>query len=230
MDHAGGAGTITQKCPQLQVLVHERGARHLIDPSRLIKATRDAFGPGFEEAYGPILSLPERQVRVVNDGDIIQLGERELKIIYAPGHASHQMCIYDMKNKGIFSGEALGTPQIGNRIVEPVAGFDLDAAIETIDKLSQLDLLNVFCSHGGICREPGLLIDSVRMNTKTCGDIIFNAMKAGEGKEMIARRLKTYQTENTTGQYQSKVRDLEFIIPWYLAHFQRKNVAKKDYQ
>jgi glyoxylase-like metal-dependent hydrolase (beta-lactamase superfamily II) len=225
MDHAGGTGTLAQRFPQLQVLVHQRGVRHLIDPSKLNEATRQAFGDKFEDKYGPILSVPERQVRVVEDGELIPLGEKELKIIYAPGHAPHQMCIYDTKSKGIFSGEALGTSQIAGNIVEPVAGFDLDAAIETIDKLNTLDLTTVFCAHGGVSREPARLIDSVRFNTKTCGDIILDAMKAGEETEQIAQRLRTYQLERTTGENHSRERSLDYIIPWYVAHFKRKAIA-----
>ena len=163
LDHAGGAGTLARQFPQLKVLVHQRGARHLFDPSRLIEGTRQAFGERFEDEYGPILPVPERQVRAVEDGEAIPQGDRELRRIYAPGHAPHQICIHDTKSQGIFSGEALGTPQDSS--VSRVAGFDLDAALATIDKLSQLKPMIVFHSHGGGSREVANLFQSVRADT-----------------------------------------------------------------
>ncbi len=225
LDHAGGAGTLARQFPQLQVLVHQRGARHLVEPSRLIEGTRQTFGERFEDEYGPILPIPERQVRAVEDGEVIPLGERELRISYAPGHAPHQMCIYETKSQGVFSGEALGTPQIGSSIVNPVAGFDLDAALETIDKLSKLNPKIVFCAHGGVSREAAKLIQSVRANTKAYGDIILEAMRAGEEKEQIAQRLEAYQKEHTPGEYQLEEDRFDNIIPWYVAHFKRKGIA-----
>ena len=225
LDHAGGAGTLAQQFPQLQVLVHQRGARHLVRPSKLIEGTRQAFGEKFEDEYGPILPVPEQQVRAVEDGEVILLGDRELRIIYAPGHAPHQMCIYETKSQGVFSGEALGNSPIGSSAVSPVAGFDLDSAIESIDKLSKLDPKIVFFSHGGVSREPARLMQSVRANTKAYGDIILEAMKAGEGKEQMVRRLEAYHRERVPGEYQLEEHRFDHIIPWYVAHFKRKGVA-----
>ena len=95
-------------------------------------------------ADGEVIRFPGGVLGIAANVDVdsvgvILLGERELKIIYAPGHAPHQMCIYDAKSQGIFSGEALGTPQIESSAVWTDAGFDLDAALETIDKLSKLN-------------------------------------------------------------------------------------------
>lgn len=225
LDHAGGAGTLAHQCPQLQVLVHQRGARHLVEPSRLIEGTRQAFGERFEDEYGPIVPVPEGQVRAVDDGEVIPLGERELRIIYAPGHAPHHMCIYDTKSQGIFSGDALGTPPIESNIVLTVAGFDLDSALESIDKLSQLNPKVVFFSHGGVSRETARLMQSLRANTKAYGDIILGALKAGEGKEEMARRLGAYHSKLIPGEYHLEEHRFEHIIPWYVAHFKRKGVA-----
>jgi len=224
LDHAGGAGTMARQLPQVQVIVHQRGARHLIDPSKLIEGTRQAFGERFEDEYGAILPIPEQQVRAVEDGEVIPLGDRELRIIDAPGHAPHQMCIYETKSQGVFSGDAIGSPGTDS-LVMPVAGFDLDAALETIDKLSKLDLNIIFCSHGSVSREPATFLQSVRANTKAYGDIILEAMRAGEEKEQIAQRLEAYQRERAPGEYQPDERRFNNIITWYVAHFKRKGVV-----
>ena len=215
---------MARQFPQLQVLVHQRGARHLVDPSKLIEGTRQALGESFENDYGPILPVPERQVRAVEDGETIPLGERELRIIDAPGHAPHQMCIYETKSQGIFSGEALGTPQIGSSSVWTDFGFDLDAALETIDRLSKLAPEIVFCSHGGVSREAARLMQSVRANTKAYGDIILEAMKAGEQKEQMVQRLEAYQAERTPRQYRRGEHRFDHIATWYIDYFKRRGI------
>lgn len=217
LDHAGGAGTLARQFPQLPVIVHQRGARHLIDPSRLIEGTRQAWGERFEDEFGPILPIPEGQVRAVEDGDVIPLGNKELRIIYTPGHAPHHMCIYETKSQGVFSGDAIG--------VMPVAGFDLDASLETIDKLSQLNPRLIFESHGTVRREIARHLQSVRATTKAYGDIILEAMRAGEDNEKIARRLEAYQREHAPGEYQPEEVRYNSIITWYVAHFKRKGVV-----
>ena len=225
LDHAGGAGTLARQFPQLPVVVHQRGARPLIDPSRLIEGTRQAYGEKFEDEYGPILPVAERQVRAVEDGEVIALGERELKIIYAPGHAPHQMCIYDTKSQGLFCGDALPASPSGSAMVAPVAGFDLDAALETLDRLSRLNLKVIFSPHGTVMREVARLIQSVRANTKAYGDIILEALRAGEAKEQMTRRLEAYQRERTPSQYQPGEPHFDTAITWYVAHFKRKGVV-----
>ncbi|MFC2006385.1 MBL fold metallo-hydrolase [Chloroflexota bacterium] len=217
LDHAGGAGTLAQQFPQLQVLVHQRGAKHLIDPLRLTKATRQVFGERFEDEYGPILPIPESQVRAVEDGDVIPLGDKELRIIYAPGHAPHQMCIYETKSQGVFSGDAL--------LTTAGAGFDLDAYLETIDKLSKLNPKVIFGSLGMVSRETAKHLQSIRAITKAYGDIILKATRAGEDIAKIAQRLETYQIEHDPSEYQLEERRFNNIITWYVAHFKRKGIA-----
>lgn len=225
LDHAGGTGTLAKQFPQIQVIVHQRGAPHLIDPSKLIEGTRQAFGNGFEKEYGLILPIAKQQVHAARNGEIISLGRRDLKIYEAPGHASHQICIYDTKTKGVFSGEALGTPEIERAFVLPVFGFNLADALETIDKLSKLDLNMVFCSHGGVCREPVKLIASVRANTKAMGDIILEAMKKGEGQEVMVQKLDAYWLKRAPEALQPGEQHMNSIIPWYMAYFQRKDLV-----
>ena len=133
-------------------------------------------------------------------------------------------CVGQGDTVQVENGEALGTPQIGSSIVTPVAGFDLDAALETIDKLSKLDPKIVFCSHGGVSREAARLIQSVRANTKAYGDIILEAMSMGEEKGQIVQRLEAYQAERAQGEYQLGEHHFENIITWYVAHFNRKGV------
>lgn len=223
LDHAGGAGTLARHLPGVQIVVHERGAPHLINPARLIEATRHAFGERFEDDYGPILPVPEAQVRAVTDGETVAPGGRELKVVYAPGHASHQICIYDTKSRGVFSGEALGTPDV--QVVSPVAGFDPDASLKTIDRLAALDPQVVFCSHVGVVRDAASHIRSIRANMKAFRDIILASLKAGERKEAIAGRLEAYRLEHTTGNHAMAKWQFDAMIAWHAAYFKKNGMV-----
>jgi glyoxylase-like metal-dependent hydrolase (beta-lactamase superfamily II) len=166
MDHAGGMGALAQIFPGAKVLVHPRGAKHAIDPSRLIEGTKMVFGADFEERYGPILPVPESQVYVPQDEEIISVNSRELQIIYAPGHAQHHMAIFDRSVRGLFCGEALGIPVHRTR---PLAfpsvappNFDQELYLSTIEKLRQLEARILLYSHGPvILHKPETLIASV---------------------------------------------------------------------
>ncbi|MFC1904743.1 MBL fold metallo-hydrolase [Chloroflexota bacterium] len=153
LDHGGGTGQLAVLFPQATVVLHPHGMKHAIDPSRLIQSTRTAFGDDFEVHWGPILPVPESQVKAPLDGETISLDSRELQCIYAPGHASHHMAVLDRKTGGLFSGEALGIPRSGAEdfpVPYATPGFDMEAYLETIERLKQLKPSMLFYSHGGV--------------------------------------------------------------------------------
>ena len=109
LDHAGGAGALLRHLPNAQVVLHPRGAPHLIDPARLIAGTEAVYGKErFAALYGDIVPLPEARVRQVNDGDRVTLGRRTLELIHTPGHALHHYCIVDAAHRGVFTGDTFG--------------------------------------------------------------------------------------------------------------------------
>ena len=108
LDHAGGLGRMLQLFPQSMGVVNSRAVEHVVDPSRLIRSTKMAFGDDFETVYGKILPVPQSRLRIVADNDSIVVGSRELLFIHTPGHAPHHIAIFDTKTKGLFCGEALG--------------------------------------------------------------------------------------------------------------------------
>jgi glyoxylase-like metal-dependent hydrolase (beta-lactamase superfamily II) len=194
MDHAGAIGSLSRLFPHAEVLLHPSGAKHAIDPSRLIESTKMAFGDDFEKSYGPLLPVPESQVKTPGDGDIISVDGRELQIIYTPGHAPHHLSIFDQKTKGLFPGEALGVPMPGAKISPiPAAAppsFDIENYLKSMEKLKGLCPHMLFYSHDGVGRNPEELISSVAGNTKTVGDIILKALKEGMTNEAIKSRLR----------------------------------------
>jgi len=194
VDHAGAIGSLAQLFPRAKILLHPRGAKHVIDPSRLIDSTKMAFGNDFENLYGPIVPVPESQVETPRDGQRISINERELQIIYAPGHAPHHFAVFDHKTKGLFSGEALGYPLPGAKLSPfPAAAppsFNMEEYLESMEKLRELNPRIIFYSHDGVGKNPEQLITQAAENTKIVGDIILKTLREGYSNEAVKSRLR----------------------------------------
>lgn len=109
LDHAGGAGLLARTFPRAQVLVHPRGAAHLIDPARLIAATRAVYGEeAYRNLYGEILPIPPERISVLADGEERSLGARRFRFLHTPGHALHHLCIHEQAAGVVFSGDTFG--------------------------------------------------------------------------------------------------------------------------
>jgi len=227
VDHAGGTGTLAQLFSQASVLVHPAGLKHAVDPSRLIESTKMVFGPDFEDRFGTIVPVPESQIKVPEDGEIISINGRELQIIYAPGHAPHHMAIFDRGVEGIFCGEALGLPGQGDKLFPLPAvappSFDQELYLETMELLRQLGARMLFYSHGGVGREPDRLISMAAESTRVFGDIILKALKTGETPEAISLRIGEYVTSSFGLKLDDM--DLAMIVGGYALYFNKKGLA-----
>lgn len=158
LDHAGGAGALMDVLPNATLLVHERGAAHMINPEKLQAGSLAVYGSDrYEAAFGSLLPVPESRVQIVHDGDTIRLRQRELLIIDTPGHARHHYVVWDDKSHGLFCGDSFGVsyPELneGRRpfIFPPTTPvqFDPDAWHKSIDRLMEFDPGCVYLTHFG---------------------------------------------------------------------------------
>jgi len=109
LDHAGGAGAMMAAFPNARLVVHPRGARHMIDPAKLMAATEQVYGYDRAHAlYGELLPVPAARVIETTDGMALELGQRQLAFYDAPGHAKHHVFIHDRAANGIFTGDTFG--------------------------------------------------------------------------------------------------------------------------
>ena len=162
LDHAGGAGTLMQLFQQARLIIHPRGARHMIDPSRLIEGSIAVYGETlFRQLYGEIKPIEKDRVDIANDLDRYYLGTRELLFIDTPGHARHHFCIYDEKSRGIFSGDTFGLayPPLKHhaRGLIPTSSpvqFDPDALLNSIDRLLDYQPKWMYLTHYGAIDKP----------------------------------------------------------------------------
>src|SRR5512138_3241421 len=96
LDHAGGAGALLRELPRARLVVHPRGARHLVDPSKLVAGTIEVYGEArFRALYGELVPVPAERVVEAPDGFTVELGGRRLRILDAPGHAKHHFVVWD---------------------------------------------------------------------------------------------------------------------------------------
>lgn len=109
LDHAGGAGSLMQLLPNATFLVHPYGARHMINPAKLEAGARAVYGDQmFDEIYGTLIPVEEERTRIMEDGDQVTLGNRQLSFMDSPGHARHHFCVYDSLTNGWFTGDTFG--------------------------------------------------------------------------------------------------------------------------
>ncbi len=157
LDHAGGAGQLMQLLPRAQLVVHPRGARHMIDPSRLEAGARAVYGDHFDASFGSLLPVPAERVVESTDGGTFALGGREFVLLHTEGHARHHYCVHDPGSGSLFSGDSFGvcypdmeTPQ-GPFIFPPTTPvqFDPPAWIESLGRLRRLLPRRVCLTHFG---------------------------------------------------------------------------------
>ena len=109
LDHAGAAGLMMEKCPNATLYVHSRGARHMIDPTKLILGAKAVYKEDFDKLFDPILPIEEERVHIVQHGDTLQIAEDRILTFYdTPGHAKHHISIHDSLTNGIFTGDTIG--------------------------------------------------------------------------------------------------------------------------
>ena len=109
LDHAGGAGLLMQQLPQAKLVVHPRGARHMIDPSQLVAGATAVYGAEeIERSYGALVPVPAPRVIEAPDGHVVDLAGRALLCLDTPGHARHHLSIYDAASRAFFTGDTFG--------------------------------------------------------------------------------------------------------------------------
>ncbi|MEX1272525.1 MAG: MBL fold metallo-hydrolase [Gammaproteobacteria bacterium] len=156
LDHAGGAGRLMHELPDAELVVHPRGAPHMIDPRKLVAGTIATYGEAeYRRLYGEIPPVDAARVRTVADGETLPLGARTLEFIHTPGHAMHHYCIVDERHAQIFAGDTFG---ISYRDFDTAEGafifpattpthFDPEQAHASIDRLVAFRPREIYLTH-----------------------------------------------------------------------------------
>lgn len=162
LDHAGGAGELMRHLPNARCVTHPRGARHLVDPAKLVAASIVVYGErDFHELYGEVVPIAADRMLVPGDGERIKLGRRALQLIYTPGHALHHYCVIDLDTRRIFAGDTFGISYRefdvdGREFVMPTTTpvhFDPEALKASVDRLAGCAPPAIYLTHYGEVRD-----------------------------------------------------------------------------
>jgi glyoxylase-like metal-dependent hydrolase (beta-lactamase superfamily II) len=234
LDHAGATGSITGKHPHIEVLVHERGARHLVDPSKLVASAERIYAADMDRLWGEILPVAASRIRSLSGGETISVVGRELKVEYTPGHASHHVSYLDSASHIAFVGDTAGIRRGSGTFVMPPTpppDIDLEAWDNSIARIGRWRPSTLFITHFGPHAPVGPhlteLADHLRL---TSG--LAKASLAREGSDEarevwfadeIRRELRRRMSESDAHAYEVAGR---FDLSWRgLARYWRKKVA-----
>ena len=165
LDHAGGTGTLVRHNPRLRVFVHVNGAPHVIDPSKLLASATRLYGQRMDELWGEVAPVPQEQVTPLEGGERLALGEREIVVLYTPGHARHHVTYFEPATRVAFVGDTAGLMSPGLPCVLPVTPppeFDLEAWLDSIHRIRMLDPAEIMLTHFGPSGDPARHFEELR--------------------------------------------------------------------
>ncbi|MEX0875247.1 MAG: MBL fold metallo-hydrolase [Actinomycetota bacterium] len=158
LDHGGGVGHVADLFPDSTIWVHDVGAPHVVDPTRLVASARRLFGDALETMYGEPVPVAEDRVRVMDEGSVIGLGDRDLRVLYTPGHARHEVTLYEPDSGTAFVGDTAGIcyGKDWQKPATPPPEFDLEAALDSLARVQKLKPQTICFTHFGTARESAL--------------------------------------------------------------------------
>ncbi len=208
LDHAGGAGELMNRCQNAQLIVHPRGASHMINPSKLIEGAMAVYGEeNFNKLYGEIIPIDSSRVIEADENYILDFEGRELKFIDTPGHARHHFCVWDKQTESMFTGDTFGISYRDldkeNEVyifpsTSPVQ-FDPEALIKSIYKIMEYKPQRVCLTHFAAINPTQKVVDQLI-----------------DGIHFVSNLAKQYATEN----------DAELIIQDEMMSYFLKGIEK----
>ena len=235
LDHAGGAGVLIKDMPKARVVVHHKGARHLINPSKLISSVLAAQGEEAMVRTGGVVPIEEQQVQPVYDGDEIELGDKQvLKFIDAPGHAPHELCIYESRNNGLFTGDAAGL-YVANEILlpsTPPPNFDEELYVDTLQRLMKLDASMIYFAHFGVGNEVQKILKLALYKLQIWRDMVTRAIEEdnldGVAERIIAQACAELEPIREMAVYEHLTqRSIPGNVAGYIKCYQERHEAKR---
>ena len=157
LDHAGSTGTLLRENPRIRVFVHERGAAHLVDPSRLLRSATRIYGDKMERLWREMLPVPPEQIQMLGDEDVITVVGRRVRSAYTPGHAWHHVSYFDEASGVVFVGDTAGERYPGERYVLPVTpppDVDVERWMESSARIGRWKSAQIVVTHFGAFPDP----------------------------------------------------------------------------
>jgi glyoxylase-like metal-dependent hydrolase (beta-lactamase superfamily II) len=199
LDHAGATGSLLRENPDIAVYVHERGAPHMIDPSKLLASAARLYGDEMDELWGAFLPVPEANVRVLGGGERIEAADRKFDVAYTPGHASHHVSFLDRDSGIAFVGDVAGV-RTGRElfVLPPTPPPDIDVEVwaQSIELVRQWRASTLLVTHFGAHEDPDKHLDAMQTHLTTMTDIarecISDGGNASEQQSRFVDEMRVY--------------------------------------
>jgi len=182
IDHAGGAGTLMQHLLNAKLVVHQRGAPHIINTEKLWQQSQQVLGE-VATAYGKIEPVPRDRVITPQDGTVFDLGNSvQVKVLETLGHASHHLGYHDSDSQGIFQGDAAGIyfPHLNATIPTAPAPFHLEMTLASLEKLAQLQPKRLYYTHYGPVDNAVERLKRYQQQLQLWANVVSEAVKRGD--------------------------------------------------
>jgi glyoxylase-like metal-dependent hydrolase (beta-lactamase superfamily II) len=233
LDHAGASGTIVREHPHISVLVHERGAKHMIDPSRLLDSATRVYGDQMDRLWGEFAAVPVANIVLLSGGETIQAGGRAFDVAYTPGHAAHHVSYFDPSSGVAFVGDVAGVCTSQGYVLPPTPppDIDLDAWHESVDRILVWSPSTLFLTHfGPVTRaRPHLaeLLDNLTQAANVVRESLPGPASDEEKSEQFADWLsQELRRQMTDAEVEAYVVAAGFKFLWYgLARYWRTRAA-----
>jgi len=234
LDHAGATGALVARHPHIKVYVHEKGARHMIDPAKLLASAERLYAPHMDYLWGEFLATPADNVTVLKGGETITVGGRKLEVVYTPGHAVHHVSYFDQVDGIGFTGDTTGMRPLDRDCVLPVTpppDIDLDGWKVSLAAIRERKPARLFITHFGPGNDPEAHIDQMSERLAKWAEQVASDLKAGRADaEASADFAKQKHAELTAhlpaAEFGSMIRPEALTASWYgLARYWRKALS-----
>lgn len=229
LDHSGAAGQLVAQMPKAQVVVQERGARHVADPTRLLEGYGEFGGdPALRDLVKPV---PSDKIVEVKGGETFSLGkDGTVQVVATPGHSPHSVSYLYSQHKGLFCGDAVGVYLAEERVLMPVAaiGYNHEQALSSLKTMAALPIEALFFPHWSVHKNVRDILALAQKQWGDWGDLAERVFKSGHPeqledklRERARRELKTVEPRKSLHDYM--IGELVALsAQGYNAYFKRK--------
>lgn len=236
LDHAGVTGTILRMHPHIEVVVHQRGAPHLIAPERLVESARRLWGADMDRLWGEVLPVPERNLHVVKGEEQVDAGGRTFDVAYTPGHASHHVSYFDAASGIAFVGDTAGVCIDNGYVLPPTPPPDIDLASwrASVERIEQWGPTSLFITHFGPIADVRPHFARLLEHLEVVAGLVRTSLnspgtddeRAEVFAEELRRELRRGMVERQLAAYETAA---QFHLLWRgLARYWRKNAEGRN--
>lgn len=195
LDHAGAAGSFIRRFPQAHLYVHEIGAPHLLDPTKLLASATRIYGDMMKPLWGDVEPVPEGKLTTIGEGDIIEIGNRRLEVLYTPGHASHHVAFHDTERQGVFTGDVAAVRLQGYDYVRPPTpppDIDLEKWSASINRVRELHPRVLYLTHFGQFFDVEAHLYAAERRLYDWANVIERAVDSGQDRPELTDNLRLH--------------------------------------